>query len=689
MLRLSYLLGVWVIILLIGMPFSGVSQLRTRPDGKPCKGPNCDPNARYKRYKRFLFISSYAPKPYKQKNIPVQTKPYVVKKPSHQPVSIRPYALKMQEHRRYVQYKPYTLKGQKRLNSTRLRNSNYRVYRQTHRTNYYNARPFGGINILHKNRQYVRFRPNQLNHRALTRAGQRYNRISHPSLGNVSQPRLQIFHRNYSKVALPTRTYISHRNDYQKFTQGSYRVGHRNGFQNYNSPRFFMRHQNGHQRYSSPTYGLKRRDFQQFSYPRLAIRRNNLQGVSSPRLIVGHNRNYQRYNSYRIIIGHRNFEKFGYPRLALARRDFQRYTQPRLQVLHKNLHGYPQIRLQVLHRNLQSNCYPKLRIAHQPVPQFCAPKLLIKHSWVHNNCYPKLRIPHKSFENMCYPKLRIQHQNLGSVCYQPKIRYRRFDFNRVACYPKLQIRHQDLSQVCLPKLRIRHKDLSQVCYQPKIRYQRTDFNKFPCYPKLQIKHKDFNQFSCGMPQIAHRPFGSYKVACDPNILSPTTNMERIGKEVKYLFTNHRKHCKLQAIHSGVSVGSIVETKVWKKVVVADYIVRKKRLRFVRYTDGDSLNGHIVHKPIPSVRNIVVWVPKKGGMRKPNGIPNFKKVRLTVNETKEIMIQNLLIRDKVNWLVQMYPEERMNLEVLKKKYNWKPLQRGVRAPKPDSPVPSTE
>lgn len=457
----------------------------------------------------------------------------------------------------------------------------------------------------------------------------------------------------------------------------------------YRSPRLIMRHRNGHQRYSSPTYGLKRRNFQQFSYPRLAIRRNNLHGITAPRIIIGHNQNYQRYQSPRTVIGHRSFEKFGYPKLSLARRDFHRYNQPKLQILHKNLHNYSQTRLRILHRNLQSNCYPKLRVTHRPVPQYCTPKLLIRHNWVHNNCYPKLRIPHKSFENVCYPKLRIRHKDLNGVCFQPKIRYKRFDFNRVACYPKLQIKHKDLSQVCLPKLRIRHKDLSQVCYQPRIRYNRTDFNKFPCYPKLHIKHKDFHQFTCGAPQVVHRPFGSYKVACDPNILSPTTNMERIGKEVKYFFTHHRKHCKLQAINSGVSVGTIVETKAWKKVVVADYVVRKKKLQFVRYADGDSLLGKIARKPIPAVRNIIVWVPKKNGMRKPNGEPNFKKVRLTVNETKEIMIKNLLIRDKVNWLVQMYPEERMNLEALKKKYNWKPLRRGVRPPKPDSPATPTE
>ena len=35
-------------------------------------------------------------------------------------------------------------------------------------------------------------------------------------------------------------------------------------------------------------------------------------------------------------------------------------------------------------------------------------------------------------------------------------------------------------------------------------------------------------------------------------------MERIGKEVKYLFTRHKMFCKLENRYSGVSQGNVID-----------------------------------------------------------------------------------------------------------------------------------
>ena len=68
------------------------------------------------------------------------------------------------------------------------------------------------------------------------------------------------------------------------------------------------------------------------------------------------------------------------------------------------------------------------------------------------------------------------------------------------------------------------------------------------------------------------------------------------------------------------------------------------------------------KEIRAVKHIIVEVPRsKDRFRKGNGDPSLKKVKLSRAETKTIMMRELVERNKLNWLVRIYPEERQNIK----------------------------
>jgi hypothetical protein len=161
---------------------------------------------------------------------------------------------------------------------------------------------------------------------------------------------------------------------------------------------------------------------------------------------------------------------------------------------------------------------------------------------------------------------------------------------------------------------------------------------------MVIKHKDMAGLSCTEIRIRHADLNKARIACDPNIRDHSTAMERIGKEIKFQFTRHRLFCKLECRYSGVSQGNIVETSKGL-AVVKDYIVRKG-----------------TYYPI---RLIVSTIQGLG--RNERGEAKLVMHKLTKEETKEIMIRELIKRQKYLWLVRMYPEERKNLESLKLLY----------------------
>lgn len=108
---------------------------------------------------------------------------------------------------------------------------------------------------------------------------------------------------------------------------------------------------------------------------------------------------------------------------------------------------------------------------------------------------------------------------------------------------------------------------------------------------------------------------------------------------------------------------MVETSEGKGTV-EKFIVRKKIYYFYRYKDGRQQEKKRVKKKIPAVKQIIVKVPdeEKGGLFAANdGRPALKKVRLSEEETKKLMIKHLVLRGKIRWLLTLYPEEKRNLQ----------------------------
>ncbi|MCS7073958.1 MAG: hypothetical protein NZ108_05785, partial [Bacteroidia bacterium] len=303
--------------------------------------------------------------------------------------------------------------------------------------------------------------------------------------------------------------------------------------------------------------------------------------------------------------------------------------------------------IRIRHNNYQTKCYAQARVKHYSYQTKCYQSFYMKHKPMkyYNKCYPTFAIRHRNYQSKTCAKLSIQHRDLSNKCYaRLQIKHQNY---QTKCYARLQIKHRDFSNKCYARLQIKHRSLHNVCYA-----------------RLQVKHKSFDGFTCGRVLIKHVPLHKYKVYCDPNIKQPETNMERIGKEIKILFTRHKKFCKLNDIHSGVAVGNVIETSKYDKAIVKDYIVQKKILRYKRYPNGDSTMTCTKEKEIRAVKHIIVEVPRsKDKYRTSNGNPALKKVKLSRAETKTIMMRELVERNKLNWLVRIYPEERQNLKAI--------------------------
>lgn len=249
---------------------------------------------------------------------------------------------------------------------------------------------------------------------------------------------------------------------------------------------------------------------------------------------------------------------------------------------------------------------------------------------------------HKDLAQVCYPRLNVNHKDLSNNCYQ-RTKVKHMDVQS-KCYPTPKVKHQNLSSACLPRYKVSHKSLSTVCYKPAVRITHQDLS-LKCYPKIIIKHKDMSGLSCTELRMKHADLNKVKIPCDPNMRDHTTAMEKIGKEIKFQFTRHRLYCKLENRYSGVTQGNVVETTKGL-AVVEDYVVKKG-----------------TYYPI---RIVVSTIQGLGRNEKGEAKLNYHK--LSKEETKEIMIRELIKRQKFIWLVRMYPEERKNLESLKQLYS---------------------
>ncbi len=312
---------------------------------------------------------------------------------------------------------------------------------------------------------------------------------------------------------------------------------------------------------------------------------------------------------------------------------------PKFKLTHKGLDGISPKGLRIKHKNLDFATMPHYK-QRRTNPQ--------------NFCYPKLVVPHKNLDNACYPKLVIPHQQLDIACGAKPFRVKHKQLD-LACGAKpFRVKHKQLDLACGAKpFRVKHKQLDLACGAKPFR----------------VKHKQLDNvcFSRGI-EICHRPIDKYKVPCDPNIVQPKTNLERVGADLKYFFTNKKRFCKLNSIYSGVSAGQIIETQKYGKSIVTDYIVKNRLIQYVRYVNGDSTKIKIKYRKSPSIKHLVVLVPKdEKNLRKRNGEPNLKKVKLSQKETKEIMMRHLVEKRNFVWLIRMYPEEEKNLPELYAKY----------------------
>ncbi|MGQ9863118.1 MAG: hypothetical protein ACUVRD_01350, partial [Bacteroidia bacterium] len=198
------------------------------------------------------------------------------------------------------------------------------------------------------------------------------------------------------------------------------------------------------------------------------------------------------------------------------------------------------------------------------------------------------------------------------------------------------------------------------------------------------KHKNFEKYTCGAPTIRHRPMEEYeRLACDPAFQALTTNTERLGYDVRFLFTNHKKNCQIMSTYSSLSVGEPVETPTYGKVIVAGYKMGYRvyyKAHFYDKKGNPFARPRLKKHKTWAIRQLEVWVPVQGKgknrrlLQAGMGIQGFvmdythvEKKRLSPKETKEILIRQFVRKGKISWLVRTYPEEKIHLQAWLEKF----------------------
>jgi hypothetical protein len=165
-----------------------------------------------------------------------------------------------------------------------------------------------------------------------------------------------------------------------------------------------------------------------------------------------------------------------------------------------------------------------------------------------------------------------------------------------------------------------------------------------------------------------------------------TQTERFAYDLRYLFTNHRKHCEVQSAYSGVSIGEWVNTEAYGRVPVIGYKMGWRVYHFAHFHDkkGRRLKKPRIEKrKVWALYQIQVLVPQpaKGKSQKRRyikglpGIEGFGSLEgmvlepkwLSPQETKAIQIEKLVRKRQIAWLVRAYPEEQVRLPEWLKKY----------------------
>ncbi|MDW8416217.1 MAG: hypothetical protein RML92_01530 [Bacteroidia bacterium] len=273
----------------------------------------------------------------------------------------------------------------------------------------------------------------------------------------------------------------------------------------------------------------------------------------------------------------------------------------------------------------------------------------------------------------------------GALYTQKRLKRRRP--SRSGCEPP-PIPHNDYAEQlsCKPQPIPRINFDKYSCESPSVRHRPPQsYERQSCDPP-PIPHKNFDRYTCSTPNIAHRSPKDYDVPCDAQRRGVMTATERFGHDLRYIFTNHKKHCEVVSAYSGVSIGEWVNTESYGRVPVAGYVMGYRTHVFAHFYDK---KGRPLKKPrlerrkVWALKQLEVWVSDstqqdKGKRRYIKGLPGIEgfgggmnaslvRRRLSVQETRAVQIEKLIRKRQIAWLVRAYPEERVRLPEWLKKY----------------------
>jgi hypothetical protein len=295
------------------------------------------------------------------------------------------------------------------------------------------------------------------------------------------------------------------------------------------------------------------------------------------------------------------------------------------------------------------------------------------------------KTPQRELYALPKPSHRTTHQR---PCEPPPISHPTEKWTAIqSCLPPL-LRHSQKYQgaACEPSP-IRHRQSMQVaaCRPPALRHSQKH-QRSACDAPAVSHPQAYQRAGCAPPSIAHRSPKSYTVPCDAQRRGVMTQTERFAYDLRYLFTNHRKHCEVQSAYSGVSIGEWVNTEAYGRVPVIGYKMGWRVYHFAHFHDK---KGHRLKKPRIEKRKVwalyqiqvLVPQPAKGKSQKRRyirglpGIEGFGGVEgmvleakwLSPQETKAIQIEKLVRKRQIAWLVRAYPEEQVRLPEWLRKY----------------------
>jgi hypothetical protein len=322
---------------------------------------------------------------------------------------------------------------------------------------------------------------------------------------------------------------------------------------------------------------------------------------------------------------------------------------------HRNLDGYSQRGYRMAHRNLDGATTSRAyRMRRRNLDGL--------------SMYRSYRLAHRNLDGVTSSRAyRLAHRSLdGQACPRYRMKHHRYD--GATCGPSYRLAHRNLDGACMYRgLRLKHRNLDGLACGTGYRIRHRNLDGAGCGTGIRIPHRNMDRYQCEDLIICHTPLHKYKVFCDPNIQQPTSNLERVGRDIRNLFTNHRRHCKVMNTYSGVGAGALVEVPRYGTVQVVDFIIRNRTYTHLHWGPDSTGRFKKEKRRIKSVDRLVVHVPRRGLWRTVDGRPHVKKVRLTRDESKQVMLAHLVQRDQVAWLIRMYPEERPNLEAIRLRY----------------------